>query len=1215
MQKGQSFFQSLRKRKDAGDSRSKRILHAALFTLFMFLLTLAPTARLVAQTATGTISGRITDSSGAIVPGASVILTETDTRLILHGITNGEGLYTFSSLQAGNYSVEVSSKGFKTTKATILLTVAQQAQIDLVLSIGAQAETVNVNANSAAQLDTEESDLAYTVGTKQVADLPLNGRNPYGLAALTPGVLPGGSFGAGISTARGAVVAAASNSFESDGGIGGSNEILIDGVSVVVCCQGQAPITPSVEAVDQFKVFTSVPPAQFGRSSGGILTIITKSGTNALRGDIYEFLRNAKLDAANYFTKLGGVYPIPGVDDFRGPHIFNQFGGFVGGPIILPKVYNGKDKTFLTFGFEGTRNFTSTYAVTTVPTALMRQGIFTEAPDPIYDPTNIASTGGGAYQRQPLPSGCDPSGICYPAGRYVTNINPLSKNLLQFLPSPNLSGVLNNYGYTYGTHDKEDQFNIRLDHSFSPSQRTFLRGARDANEHLQNGLFNDPGGPNSAHQTLLAYIFALGHTWTVSPTFLMQFTYGFAYQRNYQTPGNFGAFDASSYGFSSNFASQQQSNGLPYMAMTGLQQIGIVGQSYNRFFHYTHSVVVAATLQKGAHSITAGFDGRLIMENEGSLGNPIGTINFDTTMTNGPNPSAAVPAGQASFDAFAAYLLGYPTTSTLERQLTVADSSPYTALYVQDDWRLRPNLTLNLGLRYEIETGFRERHNNWADFDPTLANPLSQQTGLQFQGGALFLGAGGNPDRFWATSGNVSPRIGFSYSPYTHTVVRGGFGILRLPTEERAFGSGTIGFAQTTTVANTSTGTPEDTLQNPFPNGVSLPAGATAGVQVGTGTSATVLLYHTPVSYQNQWNIGIEQQFHPNFVFSLNYAGSHGVHLPVTGHPNDLLPQDFGAIGDQTQVNYLQAKVPNPFYGAVSTGSLAASTVQRVQLLSAFPQFISNTALSNGSLTYAFNGIGSNSYNALQAGISYRKSDGTTVAVFYTWSKLLGNVVDITTNGGGLNITGAPGIQDYYFLHQNERSNLATDIPQRIVANFVYQLPFGRGQRFGAGIPGWANEIIGGWQLNGVEFVQSGYPLSLTQSGGEAFSGGRPSYVPGVDPLTHGDTHDRLGGKGQTQAYFNPAAFRLSQSFELGNVPRSAARLRSPLFFQDDLSAIKNFPIHDAISLQFRLEAFNFMNKVEWGLPSTTLGLSGFGDITSQENLPRNVQAALKLYF
>ncbi len=1177
------------------------------FTLLLLALSLTLPPRLFAQAATGTITGRVTDSAGAVSTATPVTLTRTDTGLVLHSVTNGDGLYAFPSLQTGSYLVEISRSGFKTAKASITLAVSQTAQMDLFLEVGSRSDSVTISADNGAQLDTQDSNLSYTVDTKQVAELPLNGRNPYGLAALAPGIMPGGSFGAGLSTQRGAVVAAATNNFQSNGGLGGSNEILLDGVSIIVCCQGQPPLTPSVEVVDQFKVLTSDPPAQFGRSSGGVLTIVTKTGTNSLHGDVYEFLRNDQLDAANFFTKRSGVFPIPSRHDYRLPHRFNQFGGFVGGPVLLPKIYSGKDKTFFTFGYEGTRNVSSSYVTTTVPTLLMRQGVFTEAPGLVYDPNNITGP-----VRQPLAPGCSAT-TCYGAGQYVGNINPVAAKLLPFLPLPNAAGVNNNYSYSQASISSENQFNFRVDHNFTASQRTFVRGTRDIDNYHQNDVFNQPLGPNAINQTLVAYLFGLGHTWTVSPTLLLQFNYGFAYQQNHQVPENFTGYNAANYGFSTTYLSQQQIPGLPVVTISGIQQIGN-SASANYFSHYTHTLGFAVTLQRGNHSITAGYDGRYIIEDEQNVQNPTGTFSFDTTLTNGPNPNAAVPSGQSPFDAFAAFLVGATTTSTITQQKTIAFTQPYNAAYLQDDWRVTPKLTLNLGLRYDLEMGFRERYNRWADFSPSATNPFSALSGLNFNGGAQYLGTSGNHNRTWQTSyKSAAPRVGFSYSPNATTVVRGGFGILYLPTSERGFGSATLGFSQGTSIVNTSNSTPVNSFANPFPSGIALPAGPAAGVQAGSGSSVSALLYNTPVSYQEQWNLGIEQQLSSGLVFNLNYAGSHGVKLPITAHPNDLQPRYFSSPGDLKQVAYLQTSVPNPFAGIVTTGSLAAPTVQRVQLLSAFPQYISNTGLSNSSLNENFAGQGSASFNALQAGLAYRSAKGLNSSVFYTWSKLLGNVSDITN--GFLNSTGNPAIQNYYFLKQDERSNLATDIPHRVVGSFLYPLPFGSGQRFAARVNRAVNEVIGEWQINGIIAVQSGYPLGFGETGTQAFAGSRPTYVPGVQPLTRGSVHTRLGGAGQSQSYLNTRAFRLSRAFELGNVPRSDALVRSPLIFQDDLSAIKDFPIHESVSLQFRLEAFNVLNKVQFGFPNTTVGSSTFGYITSQANLPRNVQAALKLYF
>ena len=1173
-----------------------------------FVLLLA--APVYAQVANGSIAGRVTDSTGAILPDTPVKLTRTDTGLVLNAKTNSDGVYTFPSLQTGPYKLDVMRQGFKATTASLVLSVEQNARVDLALAVGSAGESITIQGDQITQLDTENSSLDFTVGKTQVSDLPLNGRNPYGLAALSPGIVPGNSFGAGVSVARGAVVAAATNNFQSNGGIGGSNEILLDGVSIVVCCQGQPPLTPSVEVVDQFKVITSVPPAQFGRSSGGILNIVTKTGTNGLHGDIYEFFRNDQLDAANFFTKRTGVYPIPTRHDFRLPHRFNQFGGFVGGPVFVPKLYNGKDKTFFTFGYDGIRNSTATFVTTTVPTVLQRAGIFTEAPAPIYSPYSVAQTG-STFTRALLPAGVASNGTPYAAGYGVPSLNPVTARLLTFYPLPNAAGATNNYSYSKALTDTATQYNFRVDHNFSASNRTFVRGTRDVNNHHENDLFNQLSGPNGINQALTAYLFAIGHTYVASPNLLLQFNYGFAYQKNRQIPQNFTGFNAGDYGFSSNFLSQQQVPGIPYTSISGYSANSLQS-SFNAFDHYTHTLTAAAILTRGKHTFTAGWEGRFVLENNQGLGNGVGSFTFDTTLTNGPVTTATVPAGQSQFDAFAAFALGASTSSSITRQLTLAWSQRYNAVYLQDDFRATQKLTLNLGLRYDIDPGFQERLNRWADFDPNATNPYAASTGLNFKGGAQFFGQPNGINRSWTTYHNeLAPRFGLSYAATPNTVVRGGYGILFLPTSQRIYAAGTLGFSQTTTIGYTSNQSPSNTFANPFTAGVVLPAGPASGVQSGTGSSVSGEIYNQANSYQQQWNFGIEQGITSKLVFDLNYAGSHGVHLPINSHPNDLLPQNFSTPGDQAQVAYLNAQVANPFASLVSTGSFAAPTILRNQLLSAFPQYGLNTGMSNGSLTYNYNDIGSASFNGLQAGLQYHGKN-LSGATFYTWSKLLGNVSDLIN--GFLNVTGNPGIQNYYFIKQYERSNLATDIPHRIVGNAVYTLPFGRGQQFGAGIPKWADLAVGGWKLNTIISVQSGYPLGLTQSGGQAYSGARPTYVPGANPLTSGNTHGRLGGSGQ-QGYFNNAAFRLSRSFELGNVPRSAAALRSPLTFQDDLSAIKDFNIHESFKLQFRLEAFNVLNKVQFGLPGTSFNSTTFGIISSQGNLPRNVQAALKLFF
>jgi hypothetical protein len=1168
-----------------------------------------------AQVQNGTIVGTVTDAKGAVIAEADVTVTQTETNLVLHGQSSAEGTYSFPQLLPGKYTVAVEKDGFQKTVSSLILTVGQFARIDVALPVGSKTETVEIKADDASTLDTQTSNLDYTVQSQQVDDLPLNGRNPYGLAVLSPGIMPGANFGVGVSVARGAVVAAATNNFQSNGGIGGNNEVLLDGVSIVVCCQGQPAVTPSTEVVSQFKVVTSNAPAEYGRTSGAVLNIATKSGTNQLRGEIYDFLRNDKMDAASFFTKRSGVYPYPGHNDFRVPHRANQYGVFVGGPVFLPHFYNGHDKTFFTFGYEGIRNLAPTTGTTTVPTDLMRKGIFTEASGVIYDPNSYSSTTGN--RTAIAAATCD--GTSYAAGYCIptTKWNSVAKAYLALYPAQNLSGTTNNYSYVENLTSSDDQYNFRIDHNFNDKHRSFVRGTKSKNDYTNYDLFNIKNGSAGWQQHLTAYLFAVGHLWSVTPSTLLQFSYGFARQTNYQVGNSMFQYDAANYGFSSDFASEQQITGLPVVSISS-EVTPMFSATFNQWAHFTHSLNSSALIQKGKHNVALGYNGRLVLENQRGLTGPTGSFSFDGTYTGGPTPSSSLASGQSMFDGWAAFLLGDPSTGTLVRQTTVALNQWVSGLYAQDDWRVSNRLTVNLGVRWDAETGFKERHNHWADFDPTMTNPVSSAVGFNVLGGGQFLGVNGNPQR---TSQIVyhafAPRLGFSYAVTPKLVARGGYGILYLPLSQRGYNDPNIGYTKTNNIATTASGyAPAVTIDNPFPNGVSLPTGASSGTDVSVGSSISGFEYKNPISYQQQWNFGLEHSLTAGMSLAMNYVGGHGVDLPLNYRPNDLQPAYWGTAGSSSQVSYLQEQVANPFYGAsdLASGTLTKQTVQRVQLLNKFPQYTSGaiSSIQNSSVGISYYDKGSATYNALQVSWIVNHPGGLTGSISYVFSKGMGNVSDLTN--GFLNSTGNPGVQNFYFLHSNEHSVLATDAPQRIAGTATYPLPFGKGKKFANSLPGWENQLIGNWTVTTIIDAYSGFPSGLTVTGAPSFAGTRPVYT-GSTTLTSGSTHHRLGGKGQTQSYFNAAAFRLPQSFELGTVPRSAAELRGPISFDDNVSVIKNFPVRGDLRIEVRAEAFNVLNKVDFGMPNSSYGSSSFGYITSQYNLPRNLQMSMKVHF
>lgn len=1160
----------------------KNLTHRSGLALLVLLL-VVPLA-LKAQTQTGTVTGRVVDSSGSPVPNTAVTLTNLATGLTVKAATQASGLYTFSLLPPGNYRVDAQKSGFQQTAVNFSLAVDQTARMDLTLKVGQLSQEVVVKEKPVL-LDAETSSLGSVISNREVVDLPLNGRNPFALAALVPGVEPLGSFGVGLSTTRGAAIAAGANNFMASGGTSGANDILLDGVPVSVCCQGQPALIPSTDAIQQFKVQTNVPPAEFGRTSGGILNLVTKSGGNEVHGSAYDFIRNDKLDAAPYFSNALGKPPIPGRNDGRLPLRYNQYGFTVGGPLTIPHVYSGTNKTFFFAGMEGVSSSKTNFHTTTVPTALMRQGDFSEAPAPVYDPSTTAADPNkpGHYLRQPFANNQIPS----------SELNPIALKYLALFPMPNLPGTTNNLFYTNATKDLDRQENIRIDHNVTDSYRIFGLVDWDHNEDDAPDAFNRLNAPNSIDQIVDGEVASIDQVIAFSPTTLFTVQYGFSRQRNQRIPGSVGA-DPTTYGFDATFAGQQQFAAIPAQSISGFS--GLSDTTYRNWVKYTHAIESSLVLVRGAHTVRMGWDGRLIYNNEYTGDGGAAGFSYSSTFTSGPDPRSGLPAGQGPFDSFASFLLGLPAGGSMQSNTAYAYSQWYHGLYVQDDWHVTHRLTLNLGLRYDLESGFNERYNRVATFDPNIANPLARATGLPLTGGVVFAGVNGQPRRNWKTEGDFSPRIGAAYSLTSTVVLRAAYGIFRLPTTQRLYGSTNPGFTITTPFLATIDGvTPVGSISTPFPNGILSPIGASEGAMTGVGSSIGGVEYNTSVPYVQQWNAGIQKQLGANSVVSITYAGSHGVKLPINLSPNDLNPKYFGAPGDTNQVTSLLALVPNPFYGVIPTGPLAAAKVQQQVLLRAFPQF---TYVGEQYLS-----AGSSSYNALEINFQHQSSNGLTLNGAYTWSKSMGNVNNLTTS---FLDTGSPGYQNSYLLGI-ERSVNATDAPQRLVLSAVYALPFGKGTR-----NVWLHGLIGGWQANGIMTLQSGLPLHFGVTGTQPFAGSRPVWVDGQNPLTSGDIHDRLGRNG-TQGYLNPAAFRLPQSFELGNVSRLVSQLRAPGQENIDFSVMKDFTLTERLKLQLRGEAFNLFNQVRFSGPNTTVGSANFGQITSQANLPREVQVALKL--
>ena len=604
-----------------------RLLAIALLACFPVL----------AQTTTGTVTGFVTDAAAATISDATVRLTNTGTGISQTAQTNESGSYLFPLVPPGAYQISIEKTGFQRYLRTFTLEVTQQARLDAQLTIGQVTENIEVTG-SAVLLEADSSNLGQVITNRQVVDLPLNGRNPFALAALTPGVTPLASFGSGLVGARGAAQTAGANNFLANGGMTGSNEILLDGIPITVCCQGQPALIPTIDTTQEFKVQTNTSPAEFGRTSGAILNILTKSGTNSFHGSAYEFFRNEKLDAANFFVNRAGTNPIPGRQDRRTPLRMNQYGIAAGGPVLIPKIYNGKDKTFFFANFEITNLRRSLFRTFSVPTALMRTGNLGEAPFDIYDPATTVPNPStpGRYLRTPFANKTVPS----------SRFSPVALNILQLYPQPQRPGIVNNLDSVASSRDDDKQISFRVDHNFSERYRIFGRYSRLWNDHYEPNYWNNASSPAGFNQFIKSHTLVLDQVVMVRPTLVLNMRYGFARQRNFRDPYSLGT-DLGALGFSQLYTSQVQENFLPAIAINGFNGNDETGNQ--RFTRYSHNLAAAVSMVKSAHNIKFGWDGRVFLDHNASLGNPGGNFSFSTTFTSGPDPIAGVPTGQAPY--------------------------------------------------------------------------------------------------------------------------------------------------------------------------------------------------------------------------------------------------------------------------------------------------------------------------------------------------------------------------------------------------------------------------------------------------------------------------------------------------------------------------------------------------------------------------------------
>ncbi len=1125
--------------------------------LSLCLLLLGSVAGLFAQSSTGEIAGSVTDGTGASVAEARVSIRNTETGETRQFQTGASGTYLVPQLNPGPYQVTVEHAGFRRfVQSGIILQVGQRAQVDAVLSVGAVSESVEVSAQ-APLVDATDASLGQVIENRKILDLPLNGRNILSLAALSTGVNPGNSFGAGLPDGRSALIQAASSNVQINGGMTQHNDVLIDGVPLSVCCQNQISFQPSIDTTQEFRVRTNMYDAQYGRTGGGLILFASRGGSNELHGSLFQFMRNKVLDANNFFNNRAGTP--------KGHFVYNQFGARVGGPIV-------RNKLFFFVNYEGIRNRRGAFSSGRTPTAAERNGAFTDA---IFDPLTGAAA--NSFTRSPFPNRTIPR----------SRFDPVAVNLIPLYPQANVSGA-NNFNSNASNSDTEDQYNFRVDFQISDTHRLFGRFSLSQNDGRLPDDYSNIATP-AWNQEVNNYNGVIDDTLTLSPTFTLNLRYGYSRQRNFRVAYSTGT-DLTSFGWPASYNAARQAELLPEIRPVGF--LGLSRATVARDAGDVHALGGNATKFMGRHFLKFGADYRVYQRNSTNNGNAAGQFNFNTGFTRGPN---ALTGGGGN--SFASFLLGFPASGALNEVGSFAATSLYQAFYLQDDIRVTDKLTINLGLRWEVEMPRDERYNRLSYFNPVIASPLAGPAGIPgLTGGLQFLGADGEKRQQATDWNNWGPRFGFAYQLRPRTVIRGGYGITYQPIQTRYQSGSSQGFSSSTSVVASLDGgrTPSAQLRNPFPDGFNRPLGSSDGLLSSLGQSFGTLLRDEPVGYVQQFSLNIQQELSSDLLFDIAYSGSKGTRLPMPLSINRL-PSNLLSQGQA-----LLAQVANPFQPFVSAGTLSRATITRLQSQLPYPQF--------GDITANLSQLGSSTYHALQLKLNKRFSHGFSALASYTFAKLL---TDTAGSGTGF-LEAAPGYQDVY-NRRLDRAISPEDVSSRLVVSYVWELPVGKGKRYLGSAPAAVDYLLGGWQVNGITIFSSGQPIVIGNAVPTTSRASRPNNT-GQSAARSGRVQDRLG------EYFNRSAFFAPDPFGFGSAPRTLPDVRSDGPQNFDLSLFKSFGITESKNLQFRAEFFNLFNTPQFAAPGSNglqsnFGTSQFGVIFVQRNVPRDLQLALRFNF
>jgi hypothetical protein len=1171
--------------------------HLSSLSVLWFVLVILLFSRCAcAQTSFGSISGTVTDISGAVVPDAKVTLTDVDTHTTWMTTSNAAGLYEFVNLNPAHYAMTVGKAGFSLLTVTnIVLQMSSVAHVDIALHVGAASETVTVS-EATIQLQTDTSSLGQVIGGTQVQEMPLNGRNVFNLMTLVPSVVP---QGAALGTPVGQN-GAAWNNYQINGGFAGQSIMYLDGAPVTNSFHNEVSVIPAQDFVQEFKVETSDLGPEWGRFAGGVMNVTTKSGTKQFHATAYEYIRNKVLNANTFFNNGSGLA--------RPAFTQNQYGVNGGGPLAHKMFWFG--------GWEDFRLRQGQTWVDTVPTLAERSGDFSSlknssgTPIPIYNPFSVCgeygnpacatnSSGQPIYTRTQFPENKIPPGM----------ISNAASQVLKLWPLPNATGQpytnVNNFVMDSSVGGNTRTFTGRIDRAQSDKQSVFARFS-------YWDLLNLPDNPlgtgvclDECEQEYKSYDGVLNDTYIFTPQMVATVNVSILDFQTDRVP-LLANFDLTSIGWpaavNSAIPAAFRTPPTPNVQGEASDVFSSQGQSALRGGAYALDIAPSLSKMMGKHTLLIGGEFRVDRFNYGQTNIASGYFSFDSGFTQ------SVPVSQnggAGGFGLASYLLGVPSSGSLSLPAFTANQQIYRAFYFGDTWKTTRKLTLNLGIRYDLQGQWSERFNRLSVFNPSVPSSLNIP-GLSLPGQFGLVDSTFDPSRnnFSMNRHAFAPRLGFAYAVTPKTVVHGAYGIFWLPNNIDNSGlpnNDSLNTVTTTMVATTNGGiTPYNTFDNPFPTGVQVPVGRPSNTDqfcLNLGGCAA-FVRSNPFAYMQQWNFDVQREFPSKIIVDAAYSASKGTHLPFAQFANQL-PDQYLSMGSS-----LLAQVANPFYGLITDGPLSTPTIAQGQLLRPFPQYGNFNFVSSGQ-------YGASSYNSLQVKAQRPIAAGGILLVAYTWAKLLSNVDDLTSFVEG-STGGIATPQDWNNL--NAAWTLSSDnVPQRAVISYVAPLPFGHGRRLLSTLPTTADKIVAGWGIEGITTFQDGFPLKLTTSVNQTQSYS-PTSLPNAlcgDASFHGKAEARLN------AWFNTSCFAQPAPFTFGTEPRVDPHLREQDINNWDFTAYKNtaFGPGERFVVQFRSEFFNLFNKPEFGPPGTTFGNAQFGVVSSQVNNPRLIQFALRFSY